>query len=412
MCTNSLSTPPAFEGTGTNLQGRPPAGGGLDSSPASLDALETSVDHFPTEGGSIPFMTRWSTFRHRRWEAERAAVYQALVTSTEDLDRKRADRILWCNACPILFATDNGDVRTGSRYCRDRLCPLCNARRADEITRKITAMVQSAPTCRFLTLTLKSSDRPLAEQLDELVASWRRLRQRRSWREHVRSAVGTIEVTWSEERKQWHPHLHILFDGRYWEQRSISEEWCEASGGSRVVDVRAVPDRQRSVRYIAKYAAKPARLGELDATQIREWSHAVHRRRMVVAVGAWSKFKADVTEELEPLPKQKTVCGMFELATMARQGMPRVIRTVQHLWRVMPNICEVIGMPFRLAEAEQRAPTVEEQLIFKWDLLYIRQCLGDHVAPDGPLMSLRKLQPAIPPKPPPILFTEDADVGG
>lgn len=398
MCNLDCPRPPADAVEGANLRLCPPTGGGAGSVPASLDALETSDDHFMLEGERVPSVSRWSNHRHRRWREERAAIYQALLTSAEPLDRKRLDRILWCNASPVLFATDSGEVRTGSRYCRDRLCPLCNSRRSDEIARKVTAMVQSGATCRFLTLTLRSSDAPLREQLDHLTEAWRRLRQRDSWKHHVRAAVGTIEVTWNESTARWHPHLHIIFDGRYWEQSAISREWCEVTNGSSIVDVRAVPDRRKTVRYIAKYAAKPAKIGTLPAERIREWSHTVHRRRMVIAVGAWAKFKPHEETELEPLPKQREVCGMHELARMAREGMPRVIRVVQTLWRIMPEVSSVIGMPFRPNDAEEREPSIEERLILRWDLLYIRQRLGEHQAPDGPLLRLRQLQPTPPVK--------------
>lgn len=393
MCNQPSPATPALQSGGVNLRPSPPPGGWAEFDSASLDALETSVERFDPTSRSIPAISRWSDWKHRRHDVERSAVYSALLGSNEELDRKRLNRILWCNASPVLYATNAGQVRVGSKYCRDRLCPLCNGRRADEVTRKILAMVATAPTTRFLTLTIQSSDSSLAEQLDELIGSWRRLRQRQSWKNHIRSAVGTVEVTWNDERKQWHPHLHILFDGEYWPQPEIADEWAQASKGSRIVDVRAVHDREKTIRYIAKYAAKPAKMHKLPSEQIKEWSHTVHRRRMVIAVGKWAKFKPHAEEELEPMPKQVEVCGMHDLANFARDGMPRMIRLVKSLWSMMPEVCEVIGMPFRPTDKQPGQMTTQEHLVMMWDLLYLRQRLGDRLAPDGPLLKLRELQP-------------------
>ena len=137
----------------------------------------------------------------------------------------------------------------------------------------------------FLTLTLRSTDQPLRDQLDRLTDCARRLRRRRAWRAHVSGGIQVVEVTWSKHGQRWHPHVHALIDTVYWPQQEIAAEWEAVTGDSRIVDIRRLSSRAEAANYIAKYASKGIDLAKLPSKQIAEAAHAMHGKRMAQTFG-------------------------------------------------------------------------------------------------------------------------------
>lgn len=138
---------------------------------------------------------------------------------------------------------------------------------------------------RFLTLTIVSSDRPLREQLQDLRDSFARLRRHRLWRGRVVGGIYCVEVTWSVERRQWHPHLHAIIDGSYVPKSSLVDAWREASNGSYILDIAFVHSASRIASYVAKYVSKSDDASGVPDYMLGEWSLAVHGLRLVHAFG-------------------------------------------------------------------------------------------------------------------------------
>ena len=155
------------------------------------------------------------------------------------------------------------------------------------------AATSKADSLRFLTLTVRSNEKPLAEQLDDLYGWYRELRRRKAWKRHVRGAIATVEITRNEETGEWHPHLHVICDGEFWHQRDISIEWGEVTGGSTIVDIRRINKRSSVARYIAKYASKPANMDGWPPEAICEYAAGVHRRRMLITSGRMHNVPID-----------------------------------------------------------------------------------------------------------------------
>lgn len=271
-----------------------PAGGGAPSAPpggrsSSLDALETT--------GQIAPQSVQGRAAHAGHESERAAVLGALAADPDDEFGKQVRRMGECCSCPHVGSRDDGRVGVVWFRCRHRLCPLCSKARAQQTAEKIEAACSAADALRFLTLTLRSSDGPLGEQLDRLFACFREFRRTVEWRRHVRGGVYTFEATWNESTGQWHPHLHVLIDGGFWEQQSIAAAWERCTGDSRIVDIRAVHSKRKAASYVAKYAAKPPSMESWPPERIRDYARGVRRRRLVHTFGTMHGVEVDRDEE-------------------------------------------------------------------------------------------------------------------
>lgn len=254
---------------------------------ASLDSPETTAPLLAA--ATIPQLGC-----HSEYCSEWLRVQQALASSSEPRLRKRAERINGCCVAPMLLLTAKGKLAASPGYCRDRMCPTCQQRRARVVAARCSSLTVGMDSPRFLTLTLKAMDRPLFLTIAALTASFRVLRDSTEWRRHVSGGVYVIEVTRNDSTKLWHAHIHVIFDGRFWAQRDISRVWLRVTGDSPVVDVRAVHSRTSAANYVAKYVAKPTGSVTWPANALCEYADAMHGRRMV------HTFGASYAEEVEP----------------------------------------------------------------------------------------------------------------
>lgn len=256
----------------------------------SLDPWKDSTNASPEEQRDEPFEPDQPSRLQRLYHGPRMDELVRLADVLgSDPDRRfngRARRLRTCGYSPIALVRSNASVGLSIGRCRDRLCPTCARARAHDVRRRVAAACRDTNALRFVTLTLKHSDDDLGKQIDHLLASFRRLRQRAAWKARVDGGIGCIEVKLSQEDGRWHPHLHVLVDGKYFDQRLLSSEWQAVTSGSSVCWITAVPDRAAAAGYVAKYAAKPPSMDLWEDIDIRTYAAATARRRFLLAFGS------------------------------------------------------------------------------------------------------------------------------
>ena len=89
---------------------------------------------------------------------------------------------------------------------------------------------------KFITLTIPNVEYLSADDLKGLIASFRRLRQRKYFKSVCRGGLYKIEVTNQGKGKGWHPHLHLLADAGFISSFHLSFEWCQVTGGKWIRD--------------------------------------------------------------------------------------------------------------------------------------------------------------------------------
>jgi plasmid rolling circle replication initiator protein Rep len=169
-----------------------------------------------------------------------------------------AVRIASCS-CELVFAfavDENGlcnlKLQT-AKFCRVRLCPVCQGRRALMWTAKtikiMPKVLEAHPKSRFIMLTLTVRNCELADlrsTLTQMHQAWTKLVKRKEWK--VQGWVRTTEVTRGQDDTA-HPHYHCLlmvspgyFSNGYISQERWVELWqdCLKVSYTPVVDVRAV----------------------------------------------------------------------------------------------------------------------------------------------------------------------------
>lgn len=242
--------------------------------------------------------TPWQYHIHRTHQTQRETIVSALLDDA-DADpeahgadvvhpsRKLAHKLTGCCRCPTVYQDDeNGQVLTSSDACNGRVCPRCAKRRGQELREVIEAHARTLDWPAMLTLTVRAETLTLDQAIQHLKDSFARLRRSKGWKSHVFGGVSVLEVKWSGRSGRWHPHLHILADMLYWPQAELAQAWENATGDSRICDVRRVSGPKEAANYVAKYASKGTDVNHMPYERIAEWAHAIHGRRLAQPFGS------------------------------------------------------------------------------------------------------------------------------
>lgn len=245
---------------------------------------------------------------------------EALDASTEPGAAKIAAKLFCCCRQPVIVSyTDPERYRIVESRCKSRVCPRCSRIRAKALSHRISDLIHQMNDPRFLTLTIRSNDKPLSEQVKHLRRRFAAMRRTEAWKKHVHQGVYTIEITYNERRKQWHPHVHAIVDGEFWIQADLLALWEKLVNDQAGVDIRAVHGVRKLANYLACYVAKSCDLSKLAPEQLVEWAIETHGLRLAQTFGGLQACKPQ-TEAAEPLPIELVELDPRDIAVRAEAG--------------------------------------------------------------------------------------------
>lgn len=261
---------------------------------AHLDPVETPVDQLSCStrlGTYDPETELIDNFRHSGWRLRRAKIYRALRHTGAPTHRLGSFRTCGSDYWILRNTHDPACFKVATAKCHDRLCTPCAVERQTVIRRNISTRLLNQPH-RFLTLTIKHSHESLDYLIHRLVTSFRKLRQRRLWRDRVVGGASFLEITYNPDLHQWNPHLHCILEGKYIPRPDLSELWLAVTGDSQNLHINLIRTRKAAIDYVTKYATKPL------PPEVFASPHALHeavrtlsRRRLVVTFGRWRNWK-------------------------------------------------------------------------------------------------------------------------
>lgn len=272
-----------------------------------------SADH----DSIAPILPEESTFRHSGWAPDRRRIFDSLTRVHEP--QRRLQAFADCGSSAWARWDENEPCIT-CNLCRDRLCVPCqSARRARLIEAILVAIVDAPARTSFLTFTLKHNHNPLKDQIDRLYTSFRTLRRRPIWKSAVTGGALFLEVKLGKDGL-WHPHLHVICQSEFIDQKSLSMAWYAVTGDSFIVDIQRIKDPSRRASYVTKYATKPA-----DSSVVRvpdrldEFVCAIKGRRLYQPFGDWrALLPAD--DDSAPVRLTIAIGSLSSVAARAASG--------------------------------------------------------------------------------------------
>lgn len=254
---------------------------GMRSVPPLLDDIETTVQPNST-----------STYREflisgiRTKMAIAESLYESIDSATQ---KKRAVSLRGCRTIAwFVRHKESGQIRVAANSCHLRWCPLCAKTRRYFLQSSVGKWIRGLNRPKFLTLTLRSQEAPLAVQIDYMYKFFRQFRLTKFAKKHFHGGIWFFQVTKNEKTGLWHPHLHIAIDGKYVDIKQISKQWERITHGSSIVDIKEVKDPKKCAEYVSRYASQPCSLESLDANSRVDLFNAFSGRRIV---GTWGSAK-------------------------------------------------------------------------------------------------------------------------
>ena len=243
----------------------------------------------------------------------------------------RSQRMFDCGSSLQFAVSLAGEMRLHrASFCRDRMCPSCQKRRSLVIFHQVKNVCQAIqndnPTFKYLLLTLTvpnvSADN-LSDEIKHLTKSWDRLTKRVQFKKSIKGWFRALEVTYSGERDDYHPHIHVLlcvpsnyFAKNYIKQERWLDMWRECTRYPEItqVDVRAIkPNPKRTdsdavssaAAEVGKYATKPSNyVGRLPGGRymaikhvVRELATGIARKRLVAFGGIMKEYHSKLSLE-------------------------------------------------------------------------------------------------------------------
>ncbi|MBA7623493.1 hypothetical protein ES703_30889 [subsurface metagenome] len=179
---------------------------------------------------------------------------------------------------------DTGEVRVSSHHCNLRWCPMDGASRQAWNATETRRWFIGVHNPRLVTLTMKHNDLPLKEQIDILYHNFEKFRRRKFFKDRCLGGVWFFHIKKSKNDHRWHPHIHMLIDSDFLEQKVISKLWHKITGDSKIVHIKAVTNPTNSVQHAARYCAEPCDLSGLSDIDALEVYYALKDRRIC---GSW-----------------------------------------------------------------------------------------------------------------------------
>lgn len=274
------------------------------------------------DSGDCFYLTEVSP-RDKPWDEHRRTADQVRDLYWAVKFERYAERMSQCSQL-LEFALKSSDLGelalklTLARFCRVRLCPVCQWRRSQmwraRFFKAVPKILADYPTARFLFLTLTVRNCQLTELRDTLSwmnEAWKRLSNRKAF--PALGWVKSVEVTRSQDGSA-HPHFHVVlmvppsyFGKGYITKPRWIELWQESL---RVdyppsVDIRvtknlkgATPEQIGNGLAVAlletlKYSVKEGDL-VADENWLAELTRQLHKTRSIAIGGV---FKQYISEE-------------------------------------------------------------------------------------------------------------------
>lgn len=210
----------------------------------------------------------------------------------EEIDPKKSERMRECAQWLAFHRKEDGTLKLhDARFCRVRLCPICQWRRSLKTFAQMSKVLDIAKADGyqfiFLTLTMRNcTSDALSDELTHILLSFNRLMKYKDVQKAVKGYYRGCEVTHNIRTDEYHPHLHVVlavrpsyFNGQtyishdkwvaLW-QRALQVEYTP------VVDIRKCRGGAKAIAEACKYAVKPS-----DILNFDDWDMTVDTLRVL-----------------------------------------------------------------------------------------------------------------------------------
>lgn len=313
-----------------------------------MQTLATTEVQLPPELALYPYSERFESNRSYR----KYAFGSMIVESEKRIEALRhtkchpafkiATKLHTCCKDPLIINLNSGEKYfLAEQRCKSRICPRCAKIRATELSHRVCELVRTMEAPRFVTLTMRSTNENLRDQLRRLRKNFASLRRSELWGYYVQGGIYTVEITFNPATSQWHPHIHMIIDGSYIPHGELLKRWEFVVGDSAGVDIRKVIGVRKIANYLAAYVAKSCDLSHLTPDRLAEWAIETHGLRLAQTFGSLHGIKV-VAQEPDEVSYRPLGLDVNWIVTLASSGSENCRQILNHL----SGNCKVLSEEF------------------------------------------------------------------
>ena len=208
-------------------------------------------------------------------------------------------------------------ILSGGNFCNNRFCPFCSwlkAKRTAFELLELIKVVEYTEKLAFIFITLTVPNVPkesLREEIESFNISFNRLWKTKEFKAFNKGFIRKLEVTYNEERNDYHPHFHLVvavnksyFTSRdYMSKRRLLELWQRATRNPAITQVDIKPCRMDTVKQVMELATYSAKQGDLYSSKevFDGFYEGLFRKKLLVYNGIFKEYKKKIdTGEVDP----------------------------------------------------------------------------------------------------------------
>lgn len=208
-------------------------------------------------------------------------------------------------------------ILAGGNFCNNRFCPFCSwlkAKRTAFELLELIKVVEYKEKFAFLFITLTVPNVPkesLRKEIEDFNKSFKRLFQSQEFKAFNKGFIRKLEITYNEERNDYHPHFHLVvavnksyFTSRdYMSKRRLLELWQRATRNPAITQVDIKPCRMNTVKQVMELATYSAKQGDLYSSKevFDGFYEGLFRKKLLVYNGIFKEYKKKIdTGEVDP----------------------------------------------------------------------------------------------------------------
>ena len=208
-------------------------------------------------------------------------------------------------------------ILAGGNFCKNRFCPFCSwlkAKRTAFELLELIKVVEYTEKLAFIFITLTAPNVPsekLREEIENFNVSFNRLWKTKEFKAFNKGFIRKLEVTYNEERNDYHPHFHLVvavnksyFKSRdYMSKRRLLELWQRATRNPAITQVDIKPCRMDTVKQVMELATYSAKQGDLYSSKevFDGFYEGLFRKKLLVYNGIFKEYKKKIdTGEIDP----------------------------------------------------------------------------------------------------------------
>ena len=206
---------------------------------------------------------------------------------------------------------------SGGNFCNNRFCPFCSwlkAKRTAFELLELIKVVEYKEKFAFLFITLTAPNVPkekLREEIEEFNVSFKRLFQTKEFKVFNKGFIRKLEITYNEERDDYHPHFHLVvavnksyFTSRnYMSKKRLLKLWQRAKRDTSITQVDIKPCRMDTVKQVMELATYSAKQGDLYKSKeiFDGFYEGLFRKKLLVYNGIFKEYKKKIeVGEIDP----------------------------------------------------------------------------------------------------------------